>query len=454
MGDRVKGWLSWGFLIFTIVIHFVFISSLWTGILNPLSHDTRYITAQGIDFFAFYQAGSNVLNGLDCYAIPDPLTVPYMFPYRYLPYFAYTFGAVFNLASPFLAYWIWVGILIVCIWLAAIRTRSVSKALHRQDWEWRMAVSMWFVFTPIYIELYLGQVTLMAGILMFFALTTPSLVKGKKGNWIMATFWTMGSLTKLIPFFIAPVLAGAGRIRSVLGAVFVFLLAIFIVPSGLESLQYFLAFNLARLSFVVPYVGNHSLKMFLYYLLGIPGMDFNVITGLLVGIFFVITIVATFYSRDVWVCSGLFSLVYFFIMFDVWEHHYTFLLPLFVLAWIRGRPEDKSRWVPLILVLLMSLPMLSIVEFLSGIDPGVHPINLDPIWLILYHSSKILPALIFFVWLLIMAFRSPRYENFLESVRETYLIAWTNLISGNSPAVEGGILVQKEPDTRSQDLKT
>jgi hypothetical protein len=311
---------------------------------------------------------------------------------------------------------------------------------------------MWFVFSPIYIELYLGQVTLIAAILMFFALTTPSLVKGQKGNWTMATFWSMGSLMKLIPFFIAPVLIGAGRVRSVLVAVMVFVLLIFVVPAGLESLQFFLAFNSARLFYVQPYIGNHSLKMLLYYLLGEPGYDFTVITGLLIWIFFLITIAATFYSRDVWVCAGLFSLVYFFIMFDVWEHHYTFLLPIFVLAWIRGRPKDKSRWVPLILVLLMSLPMLPIVEFLSGIGPGVHPIMWDPVWLIAYHSSKVVPALIFYGWLLAMAFRSPRDESFIESARDSYLNAWTSLISGSYPAIEGGILVRKEQGTTSQDV--
>jgi hypothetical protein len=313
-------------------------------------------------------------------------------------------------------------------------------------------MGMWFVFSPIYIELYLGQVTLMAGILMFFALTTPSLVKGRKGNWTMTTFWIAGSLVKLIPLFIAPVLIGAGRVRSALVTVIVFVLAIFAVPAGLESLQTFLAINSGQLVNVYPYIGSHSLKMLLYYLLGEPSSDFSVITGILIGFFFVITMAATFYSRDVWVCAGLFSLLFFFIMFHVWEHHYTFLLPLLVLAWIRGRSEDKSRWVPLILVLLMSIPMLPIVEFFAGAAPGVHPITLDPVWLIVYHSSKILPALIFYGWLLVMAFRSPREESFLESARDAYLNAWTSLISNRNPVIEGGILVQKEQGTMSQDM--
>lgn len=445
MGGRVAKWMSWVFLAATIVIHLVMVTSLGTGFLHPFFHDTRYMPEPGLDFFAFYQAGTNVLNGLDAFAYPDPLTVPYMFPYRYLPYFAHTFGAVLNLAPPMLSYWSWVAVLIVCVWLAALRTWSVSKSMGKEAWEGRVAMGMWFVFSPIFIELHLGQVTLMAGILVFFALTTPSIVKGKKGNWSLTAFWTGGSLMKLIPFFIAPVLIGAGKARAVVVGLIIFVIGIVAVPAGLEGLLYFLSLNSGQMFYVkTPYIGNHSLKMLLYYLLGEPGSDFLIITGLLLGSFLVVSMAATLYSRDVWVTSGLFSLLYFIIMFDVWEHHYNFLLPFLVLAWLRGSPGSKSRWVPLLLTLIMSVPMLQIAEFLSGIDPGTHPISMDTLWLILYHSSMALPAVIFYGWLLVMAFRSPRSEGFVNSAQEAYMIGWANLVNGDSPTIEKGLVVQND----------
>ncbi|MBY8998891.1 MAG: DUF2029 domain-containing protein, partial [Candidatus Thorarchaeota archaeon] len=408
MEGWLRKWMSWGFLTIAIVIHAVFISSLGTGMLNSLFYDTNYLVGQGADFFSYYQAGHNVLNGLDCYTIPDSLVVPYLYPYRYLPYFAYSFGVILNLAPPLLAYWLWVGVLTVAMWLAVLRTRSLAKALHRPDWEGRIAMGMWFVFSPIYIELFVGQVTLFAAILMFFALTTPSLVDGRKTRrGTMTSLWTAGSLIKIIPFFIAPVLLGAGRVRSVIAAVLVTVLAIVAVPAGLESLQFFLGFNISRATNLSPYVGSHSLKMLLYYLLGGPITNSTVVTGTLIGVFFVLAIGATLYSRDVWASAGLFSTTYFFIMVDVWEHHYTFILPLLVLAWIRGRPEDKARWVPFVLVLLLSVPIMPIISFLSGSGPGVHPITWSLVWQIIYHSSKVVPALIFFGWLLVTAFRSP-----------------------------------------------
>ena len=447
MGGRLRTWMSWCFLTIAIIIHVIFITSLWTGTLNSFFHDTKYLVGQGADFFSFYQAGYNVLNGLDCYTIPDSLVVPYLYPYRYLPYFAYSFGAIINLAPPVLSYWFWVGILTVSLWLAVFRTRSLGKALHRPDWEVRIAMGMWFVFSPIYIELFLGQVSLLAAILMFFALTNSSFVDGRNKSGTMTIFWIAGGLAKLVPFFITPVLLGAGRVRSVLIAVVVMMLAVVAVPAGLESLQFFIDFNAARTVYLGPYVGSHSLKMLLYYILGESTNDFRAITVLLIVVFSLLSIVATFFSRDVWSCAGLFSITYFFIMTDVWEHHYVFLLPLLVLAWIRGQPDDRARWIPVVLVLLLSLPMMPIIGFISGVGLGVHPITWGPVWQIIYHSSKVVPALIFYGWLLVTALRSPRADSDFESIMITYRTAWNGLITGSNPTIEGGILVRREIET-------
>ena len=440
MAGWMQRWISWGFLTVTIAIHITFIVSLQTGMLNWLFYDTQYLVGQGADFFSYYQAGHNVLNGLDCYLIPNQLAVPYLYPYRYLPYFAYSFGAIINLVPPILAYWLWVGILTALVWLAALRTRSLAKSLNRPDWEGRVAMGLWFVFTPIYIELYLGQVTLFAAILMFFALTSSSFVNGRNTKGGLTVFWATGALTKLIPFFIAPALLGAGKSRTVLAAAVATVVAIVAVPAGLESLRFFLDFNTARSMYIFPYVGSHSLKMLIFYLIGQSTNDFRAITGVLIGVFFVLSAIATLYSRDVWSCASILSLTYFFIMTDVWEHHYTFILPLLVLAWIRGKPQDKARWVPVVLAIVMCLPMLPIVAFLAGAGPSVQPITWAPVWQILYHSSKVVPALVFYVWLLLTALRFPRENSFLKSITNVFRNAWSGLITGEGPPIGAGVL--------------
>jgi len=444
MVGRLRRGLSWTFLTIAIVIQIQFILSLGTGWLNSLFYDTQYLVGQGADFFSYYQAGHNVLNGLDVYTIPDTLAVPYLYPFRYLPYFAYSFGAIINLVPPISAYWLWIGILTVAVWMAALRTRSLAKKLERPDWEGYIGMGMWFVFTPIFIELFVGQVTLIAGILMFFALTTPSLVDGSKTRGTMVFSWTAGALAKTVPYFIAPVLLAAGRARTVLVAVIVTIVAIVAVPAGLQSLQYFINFNSARANYITPYPGDHSLKMLLYYLFGEQSRDVSGLTILLVVIFIGLASFATLYSRDVWSCAGLFSTSYFFIMLDVWEHHYTFLLPLLVLAWIRGGSEDKARWVPFVIALLMSIPAIPIIQFLSGVGAGVHPINWGPVWQIIYHSSKVVPALIFYMWLLVTAFQYPRADSDLESFLDPFRNAWSGLITGSNPTAEGGILVRRD----------
>ena len=454
MVGRLRRGLSWGFLTIAIVIQIQFLFSLDTGWLNSLFYDTQYLVGQGPDFFSYYQAGNNVLNGLDVYALPDPLAVPYLYPFRYLPYFAYSFGVVINLVDPISGYWIWVGVLIFSVWLAAFQTRSVAKKLNRPDWEGHVGMGLWFMFTPIYIELYVGQVTLIAGILMFFALTTPSLVDGLKTRGTMVISWTVGALTKTIPYFIAPVLLAAGRVRTVLVAVIVTLVAIVAVPSGLEALQYFVDFNSARNSWITPYPGDHSLKMLLYYLFGEQSRDASVITILLIIFFLGLASFATLYSRDVWSCAGLFSVSYFFIMLDVWEHHYTFLIPLLVLAWIRGGSEDRARWVPVVMALVMSIPAIPVIQMLLGISTEVHPIDWGLTWQIIYHSSKVVPALIFYVWLLITAFRYPRADNDVDCFLDPFRNAWNGLITGSNPIAEGGILGLRESESENEDSKT
>jgi len=448
------GWrrsLSWTFLTVTIIIQVQFIFSLVTGWLNSFFFDTQYLIGQGADFFSYYQAGHNVLNGLGCYALPDPLVVPYLYVYRYLPYFAYSFGVIINLAPPISAYWIWISVLICSVWLAAFQTLSVAKKLNRPDWEGYVGMGMWFMFTPIYIELYVGQVTLIAGILMFFALTTRSLVDGLKKRGTMVISWTVAALTKMIPYLIAPVLLAAGRVRTVLVAIIVTIVAIFAVPAGLESLQYFVDFNTARNSYITPYPGDHSLKMLLYYLFGEQSRDASGLTILLVVVFLGLASFATLYSRDVWSCACLFSVSYFFIMLDVWEHHYTFLIPLLVLAWIRGGQKDKARWIPVALALVMSIPALPVVQFLSGMGSGGLPISWSPEWQIIYHSSKVVPTLIFYVWLLITAFRYPRAESGFESFLDSFRNAWNGLITGRNPIAQGGILIHTEPEVKNEE---
>ena len=435
MDGRMQKWTSRVFLLFALVIHLTFVTSLWTGLLDELFHDTKYLLGQGADFFAFYQAGNNILNGISCYATPSSPVVPFFYPYRYLPYFAYSVGVLLNLLPPVAAYWGWVGLTLTALWLAVWRTFSLARRLDRPAWEAYVAAALWFAFSPVYIEMYLGQVTLLAGILTFFALTSSQFVSGAKRRLSFDVSWTFGGLAKLIPFTMAPVFLFGGRVRAVLAAVAVTAVAILVVPNGFESLLFFIDFNASRTMYLNPYPGSHSLKMLILHAFGLPAGDFRIITLLLAGIFGTLSILAMLYSRDLWSTSALFALSYFFIMTDVWEHHYTFLLPLLVLGWIRGNPEDRGRWVPVLLALAMSIPMMPVIEILSGAGPGVNPSDWAPVWLVIYHSSKVVPALILFCWFFWTSLAYPREDGILRTV-------WSALRTGEEPSIQRGVLVE------------
>jgi hypothetical protein len=88
--------------------------------------------------------------------------------------------------------------------------------------------------------------------------------------------------------------------------------------------------------------------------------------------------------------------------------------------------------------------MIPIITLFSGMSPSIHPIDWSPIWSIIYHGGKVIPALIFYLWLLVTALRSPRRKDFMESITDTFRIAWNGLKTGKNPTVEGGILIQRE----------
>jgi hypothetical protein len=88
----------------------------------------------------------------------------------------------------------------------------------------------------------------------------------------------------------------------------------------------------------------------------------------------------------------------------------------------------------------MSLPIMPLIEIASGLGSSVHPITWGLSWQIIYHSSKVVPALIFYIWLLGTALRSPKADSILEF----YQNGWKDLVSGENPTIEAGILVREE----------
>ena len=55
-----------------------------------------------------------------------------------------------------------------CYYLVYLRLGLICKTLDKPKWVSNVAIGMWLCFSPIYLELYMGQITLFVGILTFF----------------------------------------------------------------------------------------------------------------------------------------------------------------------------------------------------------------------------------------------------------------------------------------------
>ena len=148
---------------------------------------------------------------------------------------------------------------------------------------------------------------------------------------------------------------------------------------GLKSLYAYIAIDL----FEVPYPA----RWFLYF-------------TLLVGIF---TIFLTFRYRNIVLQFTLWVCLFFMIYKDVWEHHYVLLMPIFslIICTRITNPRElmSKRNLPFSCsFLLIALPSLFVLELALSPEGFQEPNVLHPVFVILYHSTKILGVLLLYFW--------------------------------------------------------
>ncbi len=347
------------FLIPAALVACLMLVSLPLGILNPLFDDAMHRTGKAADFFAVYQAGTNVVEGVSMYSTtPTRQEVPYYYPYRYHPFVALTMGLAVQVLPPFAAYGIWIILLEILLIINAFKTWS----LFEDKYQAAVAVSLWLVFSPFYLELFMGQFSFVMATLMFWALCAWNDGKQKSGD----VWWTLSLVVKSNTVLFAPVLLREGRWKPVVvgGAV-----------AALIAIPYFAAIPGSYEQFAQNYSGGMSMSTLLgnqgfLALIGIailrtsglwtdniqilgqrvPQMDQMMETPLLLWTILVVggTLLITFRSQRVFKPELylLWILAYFLFYKHVWEHQYVMLLPVFVLLYHRmvttGLPLSKT----------------------------------------------------------------------------------------------------------------
>ena len=394
-------------------VHVLFLVSLSTwmperlgsGLLNSLFNDAVHRLGQGSDFFAVYQAGHNLLNGIDIYAadVTSP-AVPYSYPFRYLPIMAATLGVVANALTPMTAYWVWVGINEILLLVSIALTASLGPNRRTRLW----TTAMWLAFSPFYLELYMGQFSFAMATL--FVLMGYALLRGRPQ--LMSFAWIASVLWKLNSLIITPLLIRLRSYRALLlcvGLILLLSLPYFMLMPG--TLRPFLKANLGgagtQFSFHAGNLGFQALTKDVLARVWrrLIGTSWTVeaaqgIALLVVGTVVALSLWATF-RRDglmplpslaMWITS------YFLIYQDVWEHHYVMLLPALVLLYLYSCLQRESavpRWMLIWVFVMVAIPTPFVFIDAQGLAYSEDP---QPLWAwwqsLIYHSWKSVPTLL------------------------------------------------------------
>jgi hypothetical protein len=399
-------------LVVALIVHAVFLASLVAPhhFLNPLFVEGVHNIGegQGSDFFAFYQAGRYVIEGRDIYERPmeDPnRVVPYAYFYRYLPFVAYTVGVAANALPPRPAYWVWTAFVELLLVLCLVATRRMARDASL----FAALAAMWLMFSPYYLELYMGQLTFVTAALVFAFALAHARGRMRAFDWS----WIVSVLLKHLTILYVPILARMRRIRPIVIAFALLaatsMLYLLVRPAHVGAFAYDnfslnlnpLPGNLGFLSFlmVLKYHFFPGASQF-FASLGPLGLSWTrVMLVAAAGVPTLICLWVTFFRRpfDFVESLGLWTMLFFFVFREVWEYHYVMLMPILVLYYARTRA--RILWV---IYALLAAPTLFLLYDVPGPSPeshwsvGVHVLN---------HAWKIAPVLWLFAWTAAGSFR-------------------------------------------------
>ena len=369
------------------LIHALFWAGLSTTRIRPFFDDTMHRFGPGCDFFALYQAGYNAWHGTSIYGFGHTV-VPYTYPFRYLPVVAYSLGGILNLVPPITAYALWLGVCELCLiynaWLTYSRSGRGLRGI--------LLSGIWLVFAPFFSELWVGQFTFLLGSMLFWSVLQMDDHRPRAafGWWLASLLYKPAALLWL------PLWLRERRFRVGL---------LSCVALLLSNLLYFIYFpkdwavfreaNIQQLP--TWHAGNIGLSGLIYQFTG-EGLWFKLIrstsTFLLVAPALLVTWRRN--SQPFWRIAALWTILYFLLYKDVWEHHLTMLLPFMVLSlW-----HTPSRFV-VVLIILLALPSPFVFYDMRGLDFNVDP---QPYFStkisILDHSWRVLPLMALYIcWL-------------------------------------------------------
>lgn len=436
--------------------HVVMMGSLFWGYLNSLFDNTD-LHLQGVDFFSIYEAGHRALENRSVYAessgasvvaaaspceayraaasagdpeafqrllsctfasppgsqeTPDAPVTPYHAWYRYLPFTAYTVALPWNALSPWDAYWGWVALNELLLVINAYLTWRVAG---RGTWG-VLAAAAWFVFTPFYVEMYMGQFSfLMATALLW---TGIGLARGRER--IAGPSWVASLLLKSNSGVLSPQFLRLRWHWSLGAAVVLVGLNLVYFAFRPEDFEWFYKSNISSVledpgSRIAAYnPGDLGAVAFLRNTFLTTDAEATnspvVYQGTFAAVVLALSLAATFLARThdglgvfaIWISA-------FFLTYAIWEHHYVMYLPVLALL-VALRPAARP-WALFAFVLVALPTPYWLLENIWNTGPLPRTLishqDVWPAWgVILYHASKPLPVLVLWAYLVASELRT------------------------------------------------
>lgn len=396
-----------------VAVHSAIVLSLHFSFLNPLFDDSTHRKDKGADFYGVYQAARNTEDNVSIYATkPQHQVVPYFFPYRYHPIVALTIGKLFSLIPPGAAYGIWIILQELFLFINIALTRR----LFGNHPDANIATGLWLMFSPYFLELYMGQFSFLMSSLVFWMLAAMM----KEKTLVADSSWIVSLCVKSSTALFAPVLLKMKRWRTVLFAALVVAalgLPYFIsTPGSLESFSD----NFTEPLTMPTLQGNQGFAALVGIFLLRMGdswpksvydfpdrlLEMNDALVIPTMVLAVLIVMFTFYMTTrsapmhIPELFFLWILAYFLFYKHVWEHHYVMTLPVFVLLYHRMRAGSivisrKLFWTSFFIIALPTLFVFIDKEAGLG-DPELYWSHLESF---LFHAPKPLAALALYIGL-------------------------------------------------------
>lgn len=376
------------------------------GFLDKFFHDTDRVP-RGLDFFSIYQAGynftknSSVYFGIREHRNPDLLVVPYFSGFRYLPVYAYTYGALLTLLPPWTSYWTWISIVEILFWINLYLVMHHGASLRFR----LIAAATWLAYSPYYVELHIGQQSMVTATLLNLMLFShlKQHINRRDSFFIGSVLWKINTIL-LLPLFIK-----FKRYTSIV--------VLLLLVAGLSAPYFFSvpgSFSEFISYFTVKFIGSgpssqgawtlgasiwqksgdscpwvHAHPQLIRYLLN--AWNVLILATALCAVF-IPKSVSFIHSASIFIC------MYFLTYQLVWEHHYVMFLPVCSILIL----EDKSlKWLVPWIFIASPTPYI----FFNDVSVAMPQVNWTMLQILVYHGLKPISVIAIFSLLILRLLR-------------------------------------------------